>query len=249
MSLRPSAPGSSIGATRPPGESRALRARGPRVAAGPVVWLSLLLAGCGGRGVGAPPSVALEAAPGVAPGVVGAPETCADARDDNGNGLVDEGCGATQGGLSLSIAWASPTADVDLLVTDPGGELAEVGRVTQLGLLRERDCPGRRGACGGANLETVVAERVDVAGGTYRIRIRLESTGSEEPPVRVTLGGRVGALALAGEEIELQRAGDEVRRVVTVTGPRGVASPAMRPTEAPSGRPAPPDAAPRRLAR
>src|SRR5262245_972176 len=49
------------------------------------------------------------------------PERCWNARDDNCNGIMDEGCGVSTGLVQFMIAWDAPTADVDLLVTDPKG--------------------------------------------------------------------------------------------------------------------------------
>src|SRR5262245_45489344 len=77
------------------------------------------------------------------------PETCFDARDDNCNGIIDEGCGVPTGVVQFVIAWNKPSADVDLDVTDPSGELAEVGRSTESGLVKARDCPGPSNQCHG----------------------------------------------------------------------------------------------------
>src|SRR5262245_7499172 len=57
-------------------------------------------------------------------------EICFDARDNNCNGVLDEGCGVHTGILQFMIAWESAEADVDLNVTDPGGELARLGEAT-----------------------------------------------------------------------------------------------------------------------
>jgi tRNA (guanosine-2'-O-)-methyltransferase len=121
------------------------------------------------------------------------PERCFDARDDNCNGIIDEGCGVRTGVVQFAAAWDKSSADVDLDVIDPSGELAEVGRATQSGLVKERDCPGTGNECHGQNLENVYLEEGDAARGRYRVRIRLEKLGKDEPPVHVTLGARVGA--------------------------------------------------------
>jgi hypothetical protein len=129
-------------------------------------------------------------APCVAPG----PETCFNALDDNCNGLVDEGCGLPSGLVTFSVAWEDRTADVDLLVTDPNDELAEVGRVTQSGLTKDADCPGRQAALCSTNLETVyLADRTPTSG-QYEVSVRLERLGNDAPPLRVNLGVRVGGL-------------------------------------------------------
>jgi tRNA (guanosine-2'-O-)-methyltransferase len=123
------------------------------------------------------------------------PELCGNALDDNGNGLADEGCGTTTSAVSFLAAWDEPNADVDLRVTDPNGELVEVGRPTEAGLVRERDCPGRDGECRGKNLESVYQEQGEPAPGKYAVRIVLVSLGGAEPPVRVHFSARLGARA------------------------------------------------------
>ncbi len=136
------------------------------------------------------------------------PELCFNARDDNCNGILDEGCGVNTGLVQFAIAWAEANADVDLRVTDPSGELVEAGRPTQSGLVKDRDCPGKRNACRGQNMENVYLEDGDPARGKYRLRVRLEEMGGENPPISVTLGARVGPKTYA-LEMSLTRAGDE----------------------------------------
>jgi hypothetical protein len=120
------------------------------------------------------------------------PERCFDARDDNCNGIIDEGCGVPSGLVQFVIAWDAPTADVDLLVSDPRGELAEVGRKTATGLVKDRDCPGRKQDCAGKNYENVYLDREEAKRGPYRVKIRLERLEDEDVPIRVTFGARVG---------------------------------------------------------
>lgn len=126
-----------------------------------------------------------------------APELCGNAVDDNGNGLPDEGCGIQSGALAFLVAWDEPSADVDLRVIDPEGELAETGRPTASGLVKERDCPGRDGECRGRNLENVYLEQGEVLRGDYRVRIRLVSLGVAEPPIGVRFAARLGPKAYA----------------------------------------------------
>jgi hypothetical protein len=132
------------------------------------------------------------------------PERCFDATDDNCNGIIDEGCGVETGPVQFAIAWEQPGADVDLLVTDPSGELAEVGRPLASGLVKQRDCPGRGAECRGRNMENVYLDAADAPRGTYRVRIVLESLGNESPPVRVRFGARVGGRSY-GTVVKLER--------------------------------------------
>lgn len=120
------------------------------------------------------------------------PELCFNATDDNCNGIIDEGCGLHTGLVQFAVAWDEARADVDLRVFDPNGELVEVGRPARSGLLKERDCPGRNNECRGQNLENVYLSDGDPLRGEYRVRIRLEALGGENPPVRVAFGARVG---------------------------------------------------------
>lgn len=128
--------------------------------------------------------------------VVTAAEVCLNARDDNCNGLIDEGCGQVSGLVQFVIAWSTADADVDLLVTDPNGELVETGALPESGLVKERDCPGRPGreqGCGGRNTENVYLEaNKEVLRGTYKVRVRLERLGEGEAPVVVNFAARLG---------------------------------------------------------
>ena len=136
--------------------------------------------------------------------VTTAPELCGNALDDNGNGLADEGCGTTTSAVSFLIAWDEPNADVDLRVVDPNGELVEVGRPSESGLVRERDCPGREGECRGKNLESVYQEQGEPAEGKYVVRILLVSLGGAAAPVVVRFSVRLWARAY-GATVTLPR--------------------------------------------
>jgi tRNA (guanosine-2'-O-)-methyltransferase len=136
-------------------------------------------------------------------------EICFNALDDNCNGALDEGCGTPGGVVQFMIAWDAPRADVDLNVTDPNGELIEAGRVSQSGLIKGRDCPGRRQECAGVNLENVFLEGSKApTRGRYRLAISLEKLNGEEPPIWVTFSSRLGARQYA-YEIRLNEAEDE----------------------------------------
>jgi len=136
------------------------------------------------------------------------PERCFDARDDNCNGIIDEGCGVPTGLVQFVIAWNEPAADVDLEVTDPNGELVEVGRPAKSGLVKDRDCPGKSKACHGQNMENVYLEDGDPPRGVYRVRVRLEKLGGENPPIVVMVGARVGPKTYS-LELSLGKAEDE----------------------------------------
>ncbi len=127
-------------------------------------------------------------------------EVCFNALDDNCNGALEEGCGIPAGVVQFMIGWDALRADVDLNVTDPNGELIEAGRVARSGLIKTRDCPGRRQECGGMNLENVFLEGNKApTRGTYRVSVALESLGGEQPPVWVNLSSRLGSKRYAFE--------------------------------------------------
>jgi len=121
------------------------------------------------------------------------PERCGNALDDNGNGLAEEGCGLSGGAVEFLTSWDEAGADIDLRVIDPNEELVEVGRPTQSGLVKERDCPGREGECRGKNLESVYQEQGEPARGKYGVRVVLVSLGNSEPPVDVRFWARLGS--------------------------------------------------------
>jgi hypothetical protein len=134
------------------------------------------------------------------------PELCFNARDDNCNGVIDEGCGVSTGVVQFAIAWDEETAQVDLLVSDPAGVSIETGVVADSGLMKERDCPE---GCYGQNLENVflAGDRPPMRG-RYEVKVRLTEAGDAVPPVRVVLGARVGSRSYA-LEMDLEYVGDE----------------------------------------
>jgi hypothetical protein len=126
-------------------------------------------------------------------------ETCFDARDDNCDGLVDEGCGLPVSVLQIVVAWDDATTNLDLEVTDPSGEVAQVGEPTTLGLVRDRDCPGSESACGGQNVEVVTLERDAVPTGRFLVRLVRRSPIIPQKSLLVRLGGHIGTVPLVKE--------------------------------------------------
>ncbi len=146
-----------------------------------------------------------------------------NAVDDNCNGVIDEGCEQRGGLVQFVIAWDKPGSDVDLRVVDPNGELVEVGRAAESGLLKERDCPGRSGECRGKNLENVFLEGNEPLRGSYRVKIRLESLGGETPPISVRFGAQARTKDVCGRPHARSAGGGAGLRPATLT--RGALNP------------------------
>lgn len=182
---------------------------------GLVLGLGLVLAGCGARPATSKTSAGRDSFDETGLASATTPtsaEICGNAADDNQNGLIDEGCGLSLGVVQFLAGWSATKADVDLRVTDPNGELIEVGRVARSGLTKDRDCPGRGSECQGRNLENVYLAEGEPLKGEYRLRLRLESLGGESPPIRVKLGARLGALSRSYDvDLEAPESEREIR--------------------------------------
>lgn len=118
-------------------------------------------------------------------------EMCFDARDNNCNGVLDEGCGVHTGILQFMIAWDAAEADVDLQVYDTQGEQARMGEATADGLMKDRECPNE-GMCYGQNIENVFLAEGEPKRGKYRVVVHLSELGGATSPVKVQIGVRVG---------------------------------------------------------
>jgi len=118
-------------------------------------------------------------------------EQCFNAIDDDCNGQVDEQCGTPDGLIQLIIAWDAASIDVDLDVTDANGELARSGSVTQLGYIKDRDCP-IGATCGDQNTETVTSVDQIPIRSPLSVAIRVKGMQPGLQQVRVQLGGHVG---------------------------------------------------------
>ncbi|MEZ4294126.1 MAG: hypothetical protein R3B70_04050 [Polyangiaceae bacterium] len=118
-------------------------------------------------------------------------ELCFDARDNNCNGVLDEGCGVHTGVLQFMIAWDAADADVDLQVYDTQSEQARLAETTADGLMKDRECPND-GLCYGQNIENVFLVEGEPKRGKYRVVVHLADLNGATAPVKVQLGVRVG---------------------------------------------------------
>jgi hypothetical protein len=119
-------------------------------------------------------------------------ELCFDAYDNNCNGIIDEGCGLNTGVLQFTIAWPQASADVDLNVNGPDGDLAAFDQPSQSGLLKDRDCPGTDNQCYGQNVENVFLAEGRPRRGRYRVVVKLEEPEDAASPIEVRLSARIG---------------------------------------------------------
>ena len=130
-------------------------------------------------------------------------ERCFDARDNDCDGYIDEGCGMGTGALQLVLAWDDSELDLDLEVRDPQGELAPLGGVSHAGLTREHDCPSEASLCAEQNVETVYLVGGEPERGTYVVRVR--RSGGGDIDTQLTLGLRVrGATYSSQPSLRLQ---------------------------------------------
>ena len=116
-------------------------------------------------------------------------EQCNNGWDDNENGLIDEGCGVNQAQIQVLVAWDDDEVDLDLLVSDPKGEIATASAPTASGLAVLRDCPSDDD-CGDQPYELVYLEEEEYLAGRYRVRVLARELSKLGRPVVARLGVR-----------------------------------------------------------
>jgi hypothetical protein len=127
-------------------------------------------------------------------------DLCFNAKDDNCDGVVDEGCGEPTGVVQVLAAWSEANVDVSLDLALPTGQHVNAGTRALAGFRFDRDCP--RENCAGQNYESIVSERPIVGNGTFTVEVRLEALGAAVAPIVVNLSARVGS-ALYTTSVEL----------------------------------------------
>jgi tRNA (guanosine-2'-O-)-methyltransferase len=136
------------------------------------------------------------------------PEVCFNATDDNCNGIIDEGCGASTGVLQFMIAWGDSPADVDLSVVDPNGsKVHAANRSGASGLQLEKNCPDD--GCHGQNVENVFLDGTDAPRGKYVVEVKLSDARGAELPVRVRLSVRIGSRTFGSDLVLSPEKGQE----------------------------------------
>ncbi|MBP9113004.1 MAG: hypothetical protein KBF88_09370 [Polyangiaceae bacterium] len=163
-------------------------------------FVAFVVLGCGGGA----PNIVPKSASGPSNEPLGAcltsgAEICFNATDDNCNGAIDEGCGATTGVLQFSIAWGASRADVDLNVMTPtGGRISASENTKVSGWSYDRDCP-ENASCYDQNTENISCTLPDPPAGVYLAEIRLSEMKGETGPIRVRFGARVGTRSFSSE--------------------------------------------------
>lgn len=125
-------------------------------------------------------------------------ETC-DARDNDCDNVVDEGCGYGTGAVQVTLAWDSG-ADLDLYITDPSGQTLfynENNRTSPSGGQLDHDA---RGDCRPDQPHPRIENAFwpDAVPGTYRVEIAnfgpCGAEGTTPTTVSVSIRGQVAGV-------------------------------------------------------
>jgi uncharacterized protein YfaP (DUF2135 family) len=127
----------------------------------------------------------------------GAAEEC-NGLDDNCNGQIDEGCGYSSGAIQVTLQW-NTGADIDMYVTDPGGEtISYQNRQSASGGNLDHDA---RGQCRpnepNNTIENVFWNSEQPPSGTYTVALNyFGECNSGAGPTTATLSVSVGGSTL-----------------------------------------------------
>ena len=123
----------------------------------------------------------------------GAQEAC-NGLDDNCNGQIDEGCGYQSGNIQITSAW-NTGADIDVYVTDPGGNVISYqNRQSPTGGVLDHDA---RGNCNSSQennrIENVFWNSPQPPSGSYQVELHYwGDCGTGAVPTTTTLSIAVG---------------------------------------------------------
>jgi hypothetical protein len=126
----------------------------------------------------------------------GAQEVC-NGLDDNCNGQIDEGCGYSSGNIQITLAWNSG-ADIDMYVTDPGGETISYSHTQSAsGGNLDHDARGNcRQGQPNNTIENVFWNSPQPPSGSYQVALHYwgecnSNAGPTNTTLSISVGGRV----------------------------------------------------------
>jgi len=126
----------------------------------------------------------------------GAQETC-NGLDDNCNGQIDEGCGYASGAIQITLAWAGG-ADIDMYVTDPGGETISYSHTqASSGGMLDQDARGNcRPNQPNNTIENVYWNTPQPPSGNYQVALHYwgecnSGAGPTMTTLSIAVGGRI----------------------------------------------------------